>query len=423
MRQTFDFASRLRDRQLRLQPALRLPRHAAVAGVREARPRERRHRLVQVLQVLVDRSRRAARRGDPPHPLRGAAPAASSTSSRRYPWQTLRLLRRFVRYMPLRDVIYLLVKPFLGARRGATKAEVVSRAVEHADLKSAAADLTQLADDGPRARHPRVPRRARADPGPRRGSLALGGGHWSRRGAPGLGGPDSAGKTRVDAPANPSRDEFTARHPPIRTDEAFAKRTTCSGTTTLHKTRANLVFTLRGPNLSRDKFGQVDVHLLHRQAQTGNSPRAGLRSVFVTRVVASRLCCFVALLLAPAPALWSQGKPVSAANAPLAEGRRLLAAGDRAAAQARFEEALRADPASAEAHDALGFVLRPPGPHRRGRRRVPEGERAANRPCSTPATTWAPRCGGRATPRARCPSSRRRCGSGRGTPRRATTSA
>ncbi len=65
----------------------------------------------------------------------------------RYPRQVLTLLRRFVRYMPLRDVIYLIVKPFLGKKGGATKAEVISRAVEHADLKSAAADMTQLADD------------------------------------------------------------------------------------------------------------------------------------------------------------------------------------------------------------------------------------------------------------------------------------
>src|SRR5258706_2569384 len=64
-----------------------------------------------------------------------------------YPWQSLRLIRRFVRYMPLRDVIYLIVKPFLGRKKGLTNAEVVSRAVEHAELKSAAADLTQLADD------------------------------------------------------------------------------------------------------------------------------------------------------------------------------------------------------------------------------------------------------------------------------------
>jgi radical SAM superfamily enzyme YgiQ (UPF0313 family) len=65
----------------------------------------------------------------------------------RYPWQTFKLLRRFVRYMPLRDVLYLLVKPFLGDKKGFTKAEVVSRAVEHANLKSDAAELTQLADE------------------------------------------------------------------------------------------------------------------------------------------------------------------------------------------------------------------------------------------------------------------------------------
>ena len=44
-------------------------------------------------------------------------------------------------------MLYLLVKPFLGKKRGATQAEVISRAVEHGDLKSAAADLTQLADE------------------------------------------------------------------------------------------------------------------------------------------------------------------------------------------------------------------------------------------------------------------------------------
>jgi len=65
----------------------------------------------------------------------------------RYPLQTFRLLRRFVRHMPLRDVIYLVAKPFVGKRSGATRAEVISRAVEHGDMKSAAADMTQLADD------------------------------------------------------------------------------------------------------------------------------------------------------------------------------------------------------------------------------------------------------------------------------------
>jgi radical SAM superfamily enzyme YgiQ (UPF0313 family) len=64
-----------------------------------------------------------------------------------HPAQAITLLRRFVRYMPLADVIYLLVKPFLGKKRGATNAEVISRAVEHGDLKGAAADLTLLADD------------------------------------------------------------------------------------------------------------------------------------------------------------------------------------------------------------------------------------------------------------------------------------
>ena len=64
-----------------------------------------------------------------------------------YPLQSFRLIRRFMRYMPLKDVLYLLVKPFLGEKKGQTRAEVVSRAVEHADMKSEAAELTQLADD------------------------------------------------------------------------------------------------------------------------------------------------------------------------------------------------------------------------------------------------------------------------------------
>jgi len=64
-----------------------------------------------------------------------------------YPVQTFRLLRRFFRYMPARDVIYLIIKPFLGKRSGATKAEVISRAVEHGANKDAAALLTQVSDD------------------------------------------------------------------------------------------------------------------------------------------------------------------------------------------------------------------------------------------------------------------------------------
>jgi hypothetical protein len=65
----------------------------------------------------------------------------------RYPVQSFKLLRRFFRHMPLRDVIYLIVKPFLGKKRGATKAEVISRAVEHGSMKDAAAEMTHLADE------------------------------------------------------------------------------------------------------------------------------------------------------------------------------------------------------------------------------------------------------------------------------------
>ncbi len=64
-----------------------------------------------------------------------------------YPTSTVRLLRRFLRYMPVRDVVYLIFKPFLGKGKGATKAEVLSRAVEHGALKDAAASLTQVTDD------------------------------------------------------------------------------------------------------------------------------------------------------------------------------------------------------------------------------------------------------------------------------------
>ncbi|MEO8340007.1 MAG: radical SAM protein, partial [Nitrospirota bacterium] len=64
-----------------------------------------------------------------------------------YPLQTFRLLRRFLRYMPARDVAYIIIKPFLGKGKGATKAEVLSRAVEHGQLKDAAAELTQMTDE------------------------------------------------------------------------------------------------------------------------------------------------------------------------------------------------------------------------------------------------------------------------------------
>jgi radical SAM superfamily enzyme YgiQ (UPF0313 family) len=65
----------------------------------------------------------------------------------RHTRQALKLLYRFFRYMPARDVLYLLFKPFLGQKQGATKAEVISRAVEHADLKDDAAAMTQFADE------------------------------------------------------------------------------------------------------------------------------------------------------------------------------------------------------------------------------------------------------------------------------------
>jgi radical SAM superfamily enzyme YgiQ (UPF0313 family) len=63
-----------------------------------------------------------------------------------YPLQSFRLLRRFMRYMPLRDVAYLIVKPFLGKNKGPTKNEVLSRAVEHRAFKDAAGDLTNVPD-------------------------------------------------------------------------------------------------------------------------------------------------------------------------------------------------------------------------------------------------------------------------------------
>jgi radical SAM superfamily enzyme YgiQ (UPF0313 family) len=66
---------------------------------------------------------------------------------RHYPVQVFRLLRRFLRYMPVRDVVYLIIKPLVGKKKGATKAEVLSRAVEHGAMKDAAARLTQLTDE------------------------------------------------------------------------------------------------------------------------------------------------------------------------------------------------------------------------------------------------------------------------------------
>lgn len=39
------------------------------------------------------------------------------------------------------------MKAFLGQKKGAKKAEVLSRAIEHANLKHEAAELTRLSDD------------------------------------------------------------------------------------------------------------------------------------------------------------------------------------------------------------------------------------------------------------------------------------
>jgi anaerobic magnesium-protoporphyrin IX monomethyl ester cyclase len=64
-----------------------------------------------------------------------------------YPVQTFRLLRRFMRYMRFRDVVHLIIKPFLGQKQGPTKNEVLSRAVEHGALKEAAASLTTVPDE------------------------------------------------------------------------------------------------------------------------------------------------------------------------------------------------------------------------------------------------------------------------------------
>jgi len=48
----------------------------------------------------------------------------------RYPRQTFRLLRRFFRFMPARDIVYVLFKPFFGKKKGATRAEIAAVAVE-----------------------------------------------------------------------------------------------------------------------------------------------------------------------------------------------------------------------------------------------------------------------------------------------------
>ena len=64
MRATFDFAAKLPLDTFGFNRLVCLSRHAAVAGIREARARQRRDRLVQVLQVLRNRSDLPAGRSD-----------------------------------------------------------------------------------------------------------------------------------------------------------------------------------------------------------------------------------------------------------------------------------------------------------------------------------------------------------------------
>src|SRR2546425_343906 len=63
-----------------------------------------------------------------------------------YPVQTYRLLRRVLRYMPGRDGVYLITKPFFGEGQGATKAQVLSRALEHGQMEGAGAQVAQKTD-------------------------------------------------------------------------------------------------------------------------------------------------------------------------------------------------------------------------------------------------------------------------------------
>ena len=112
MKSTFDFAARAAAGHVRIQPALRLSRHAAVAGIRQARPSQRSGRLVQIFQVFRHRSHLPA--GETINDIRRAGLRRLFIKKLlRYPVQTFRLLRRFLRYMPARDVLYLVAKPFL----------------------------------------------------------------------------------------------------------------------------------------------------------------------------------------------------------------------------------------------------------------------------------------------------------------------
>jgi radical SAM superfamily enzyme YgiQ (UPF0313 family) len=68
---------------------------------------------------------------------------------RHFPKQAFTLMWRLARNMPWRDVLIVLIKPFLGKKGGQTNAEVLSRAVEREMVMSAAADLTQTPDAPP----------------------------------------------------------------------------------------------------------------------------------------------------------------------------------------------------------------------------------------------------------------------------------
>jgi radical SAM superfamily enzyme YgiQ (UPF0313 family) len=63
-----------------------------------------------------------------------------------FPRQAFGLTFRLMRNMPWRDVLHFFIKPFLGKKSGQTKAEVISRAVEHDELMSAAAEFTEVPD-------------------------------------------------------------------------------------------------------------------------------------------------------------------------------------------------------------------------------------------------------------------------------------
>ena len=83
------------------------------AGVREVRARERRdHWYKYVKCTSIDPS---CLPGEEVHRIRlEEMRKLIIYKFTRYPLQTFRLLRRFVRFMPLRDVLDLIVKPFLG---------------------------------------------------------------------------------------------------------------------------------------------------------------------------------------------------------------------------------------------------------------------------------------------------------------------